>query len=391
MMRGLRENGENAFLIIPYGEKLKPINDIKLKYGTFDGVPFCFMRNKRKLVKGIRFLDIFIGVFQTASLIYKRKKSNKVDGVIIGGIVDVIRDSPIIYICRLLKIPLYFWLVEKASLSEDYRGIAGLLNKHSQKFSERYLPRLATGVIVISSNLQRHYKQYLPERKILISPILVSENSHRKIDWHSYLGTEKKIKETYKNNKLLVYSGSFSEKDGLHVLIDAIAKVKMKFPATIMVMTGRNDNEQLMTEVENHIQRLDLRDNTFMAGFVNAEELLCYNSLADILFVCRSNSPFANHGFPWKLGEYCMTSKPIIATDVGDISKYFTDNENLFIVEPGNADAIAGKVIEIFENYEHAVKVANRGKVNALHNFGYYEKASDIAKFIHNTQSGFQS
>jgi phosphatidylinositol alpha-mannosyltransferase len=240
---------------------------------------------------------------------------------------------------------------------------------------------------VISSNLQKHYRQYLPDSDILVNPILVSEDSHQKIDWPSYHATEHRLKDLYKGKRLLVYSGSFGEKDGIFVLIEALGRIIRQYPEAFMVMTGRNDNEQLMEEVRKHISRLKLQDNTRMVGFVNADELLCYNSMADVLFVCRSNSAFANHGFPWKLGEYCMTSKPVIATDVSDIRMYFTDNLDLFIVEPDNPDAIAGKVLEIFGHYQHALDVARLGKMAALTNFGYFQKAGEVVKFIHPKQS----
>jgi glycosyltransferase involved in cell wall biosynthesis len=104
--------------------------------------------------------------------------------------------------------------------------------------------------------------------------------------------------------------------------------------------------------------------------------------MADILFVCRTNSPYANHGFPWKLGEYCMTGRPIIATRVSDIEQYFKDNEDLFIVEPNNSYAIAEKIAFIFDNYPQALSIAQKGEKTATKCFGYLEKTREIIEFI---------
>ncbi len=184
----------------------------------------------------------------------------------------------------------------------------------------------------------------------------------------------------------MVYSGSFGEKDGLFYLIEAFAEIVIKYPDTVFVMTGKSPSEILMARVKSLIKQNNLDDKIILAGFVNADELLCYNTMADILFVCRSNSPFANHGFPWKLGEYCMTAKPIIATMVSDIEDYFTDNETLFIVEPNNPVAIAQKIDYIFNKYDHALNVGKKSKETALEKFGYLEKSMELIEFIKQTK-----
>jgi glycosyltransferase involved in cell wall biosynthesis len=388
LMRGFKENGENAFLIIPYGEKRKPINSYKLRYGRFDGVPYCFMRYNRKLVKGIRFLDIFTGVFQTATLIYRRNKKKKVDAVILGGIVDIIRDSPIIFTCWMLKVPIYFWLVEKASLNEDYRGIAGFLNYKSQQLSERYLSKFASGLMVISYRLRAHYLKYLSSEKILISPILVSTDIHKSIDWPKYDLIRCKISGEYAGKRMLVYSGSFGEKDGVYTLIEAFSKVVRKYPETVFIMTGKGGAEELMNNIILHINKYQVSDKVKLVGFVDAEELLCYNSIADILMVCRSDSAFANHGFPWKLGEYCMTARPVISTRVSDIDVYFEDKKSLFLAESNTPEAIAEKVGFVFENFELALEVARTGRKVALEKFGYLEKAAEMREFIRRNNPG---
>lgn len=381
-MKGLREHNENAFFIIPYGAKREQLTANKRQYGHFDGIPYYFVRESRKIKRTIRFLDNFIAVFKTAALIRSRKKKKKVDAVIIGGIVDIIRDAPIIITCLIFRVPVFFWLVEKASLNEDYRGVPGYLNYKSQQLSEWLFPKCASGMIVISEKLQAHYKKYLPGSKILINPILVSEKAYQVIDENALATVRKRIEKEYEGKRMLVYSGTFGEKDGLFYLIEAFAEVVEQYPDTVFVMTGKGYGDQIMNRLNEHIKKYNVGDKIRMVGFVNADELLCYNSLANVLFVCRSNSPYANHGFPWKLGEYCMTARPIIATRVTDIGDYFTDGESLFIVEPNNPAAIAGKIKYIFENYDQALAVAAKSREVALHEFDYKRRAKEVAEFV---------
>jgi glycosyltransferase involved in cell wall biosynthesis len=388
LMKGLRENDVAASLVIPYGRKREALSATQKKYGHYEGIPYCFVRYSKSIVKGFRFLDIFIGAVHTAGLLRRRKKKKKLDAVILGGLPDILRDSPIIITCAIFRIPIYFWLVEKASLSEDYRGIVGYLNKKSQQLTEWGLSKFSSGVIVISSSLKKHYLDHLPESKILINPILVSETMHDSIEQQSLNEVKERMRQTFEGKRLLVYSGSFGEKDGIFYLIDAFSEIIKTYPDTVFVMTGKNNSEAFMDIIRTYIKDRSLEDKIQLPGFVNSNELLCYNMLADILLACRSNSPFANHGFPWKLGEYCMTERPVIATRVSDIEHYFVNNESLFIVEPNNPKAIAEKVKYIFNDYSNALVVAKQGKKVALKEFGYVEKANDVINFIQANNKG---
>lgn len=382
IIKGLRENNESAFLIIPYGRKLENLSLNKKKYGHYSGIPYYFVRKNKDIKKIFRFFDIFLGVLNTALLIYRRKKKKKIDAVILGGSPDILRHSPIILICVLFKIPLYLWFVEKMSLREDYSGISGFLNCQGQKLSEKYLPRFSSGIIVISSLLRNHYLNYLPGNKILVNPIYVSHDTFKIIKTPAADLIKRRLGGKIEGKRLMVYSGSFAEKDGVYYLVDAFNEIVKKYPDTLFVMTGKNNNEQIMRKVADYINSCNLKEKILLVGFVNSEELLYYNYMADVLFVCRTKSPYANHGFPWKLGEYCMTGKPIIATRVSDIEQYFKDNEDLFIVEPNNSKAIAEKVIFIFDNYHLALQIAKKGKETALKCFGYLEKTKEIIEFI---------
>ena len=54
----------------------------------------------------------------------------------------------------------------------------------------------------------------------------------------------------------------------------------------------------------------------------------------------RFVSPFANAGFPFKLGVYLATGRVVIATDVGDVKNYLVDKRDALIVSPSSAQAI---------------------------------------------------
>ena len=149
-------------------------------------------------------------------------------------------------------------------------------------------------------------------------------------------------------------------------------------------MTGkalRRGGEEIMKDVRNHINKAALESCTDLTGFVSRSELDNINQRADLFLVCRSGSQFANFGLPWKLGEYAMTAKPILATDVSDISHYFTNQENIFLVDADDHDGISEGIINIFNNYELAEEVGRKGREKAMSEFDYLRFGREISNF----------
>ena len=57
------------------------------------------------------------------------------------------------------------------------------------------------------------------------------------------------------------------------------------------------------------------------------------------------------YGFSTKLSEYLVSGIPVLLTDVSDNAMFIKDNYNGYIIPPGSADAIAGKLEEIILSY----------------------------------------
>lgn len=380
LMKGLVENSSKALLIIPYGQKRESLALNRANYGRYDGVPFYIVKNSRQKNKIYTLLDKFLSILFTSFLVYKQNRKKKIDGLIIGGMPDLIRDAPLIILCKLCNIPLYPWFVEKMSLSQDYNGIVGFLNRQSQKLTEKCIAKVSSGIIVISTLLQEHYAKYLPQHRVLLSPILVQDKNSYECSHNTDLWA--RLDAKYKDKTLLVYSGSFAEKDGIYTLLDAFLLTSKANPNTIFIMTGKSSDLKIMNQVTAYIEHLNLKNKIYLLGFVDSEELLYYSHKAAILFVCRSNSAFANHGFPWKLGEYCMTGNPIIATQVGDLDSYFKDGLHLFMAEVNNSKSIADKINYILNNYEIAKEIAKKGKAQAVHCLNYLTRTQEVINFI---------
>jgi len=202
------------------------------------------------------------------------------------------------------------------------------------RLSDIILPKISTGFIVISTYLKQYYSNKMPQDKIYVSPILVNSDDSLAVQ----LQENNKIKQFIDSNKnkfnLIVYSGSFGEKDGFPYILRAFKNLLDNYHNSKLIATGKPSKYYPIENVLKLVNDLKIKDNFIYLGLVSREELKFINQNADLLLVCRSNSEYANFGFPWKLGEYLLTKNPIVATKVGDIELYLKNNGEIFLAEP---------------------------------------------------------
>jgi len=377
MVKGIRKNGKSSFLIIPFGSSnAKELNNFKTK-GHFQDVPFFFMNKKTELKRSNYYFQMLHGMLASSILLINRKWKKKRDIAIIYS-PDFYTHLPIILTCFIIRIPLFTWQVEKMSINKKVPGIKGWLNHYSNLFAETHLHKFSKGIIVISSLLKKDYCKYYKEEKILVSPILVNSD----IIFEIPINDINNFKNQYNNKRIIVYSGTFGENDGFTFIIKAFKEFVKYFPDSILITTGKPGKYYPIENMLNLVKENELTDHFHYLGLVSREKLLSIINAADLLLVCRSNSVFANYGFPWKLGEYCMTANPIIATKVGDVEKYFIDGEEIFLAEPENYLSIYNKMCEVFYDYKNAKKVAERGYNKAKRIFDYKNRTKEVIDFI---------
>jgi glycosyltransferase involved in cell wall biosynthesis len=85
-------------------------------------------------------------------------------------------------------------------------------------------------------------------------------------------------------------------------------------------------------------------------------------STAHVLCMTRVNTPYANGGFPYKVGDYVAMGRPVLATDVSDIRKYLIDRESAMIVESGSRQKMAEALDYLLRHPEEADRIGAKGR-----------------------------
>lgn len=179
-------------------------------------------------------------------------------------------------------------------------------------------------------------------------------------------------KEKFSNPLKLLYSGTYSNKDGVEYLLDGVIEAYDAGANIELTLLGKGTKKDM--EVLKKI-----RDRKYIRylGFVTDEELIKHQQESDILCMTRCNSRFANYGFPFKLSEYLATGNVVLATNVGDVCEYVKDKESAYIVPPEDSHAIADTIRHIQKNTNEALNVA-KGGLKAMQQHFSIDKVGDI-------------
>lgn len=225
-----------------------------------------------------------------------------------------------------------FWKYEKITLKSKANY---WLNEYYSKKAYK-----KSAAFVISERLMQEFRAKYPNMPLCLlpnaTPISIKEGRKR-------LNTTLQV----------LYAGTYAAKEGVTYLIDGINLAIEKGCNCKLVLLGKAP-QALRDKYKDNI-------NIEFKGFVSEEELTRLQAESDVLAMVRTNSIFANFGFPFKLTEYLATGNIVLSTRVSDVEKYLTDKKEAYIIEPENALAVCNAIIHIAENPEEACLVAQNG------------------------------
>jgi len=252
-------------------------------------------------------------------------------------------------ICRLA---LYFFK-EKFSLvyvcggSWQYKGaIAGRLsgskvvwhlNDSSFPFLFRKIFRslspLASGFIYASVRSQEYYEsliKYNLNEFVIPSPV----DTARFDPTNNYTISENLYKEI--QNKVVIGTvANISPVKGLETMIRSASLLNQDFKNLVFIVIGSISHRQeaYFSELKGLCSELSVDNLLFVGGYTDIRPIL---KKLDI-YICSSLSESS----PISVWEAMSMGKPIVSTDVGDVSIYVKHNRNGFIVDVGDERAMS--------------------------------------------------
>ena len=140
----------------------------------------------------------------------------------------------------------------------------------------------------------------------------------------------------------------------------AARTIKQAVPAGAFVVAGEGP---LIPRMEAVAASLGVSDDVFFIG--GCAEI---GDLLSLTEVCVLSSR-GLEGLSNSVLEYMAAGKPVVATDVGGTREAVVDGETGYLVQPGDHEALAARVVSLLDDPEGARAMGERGKARAQEHF----------------------
>lgn len=243
-----------------------------------------------------------------------------------------------------------------------------------------FIPRCRQ-LFVISCALKDYFENYLRSLGVTI-PVTIL-NMLVEPDRYSN-GGELSVVQT----RNIVYVGTmYGEKDGVHVLIEAFARIMNKYPDTKLIIVGDTSRPEKMRKVREAISKISELGRVELTGRLDRHDVIKIINTAYCLTLSRPNNIQAKYGFPTKLGEYLASGKPVVVTKVGDIPLFLADGSNAYLAEPDDGASFAQRLQDCLDDPKKAEQIGLEGKKLTNREFNYRESVKAIANAMNKSSN----
>ena len=240
--------------------------------------------------------------------------------------------------------------------------------KKRELFFLKFLPKL-DGVITISESLFNTVKKYFHKDIIKVPIIVLPDRNHT---------------EFHANEKFIFHSGTLSEnKDGICGMIEAFGLAQERMCNGVkFLLTGTLADCDCRDKVEYLIEKYNLQETVCFLGYLDRDKLLEYQQRCSVVIINKHLTLQNQYCFATKIGEYLALSKPIIITNVGEATYYLKDGHNSYVVEAGNPNLIADKIIEVFKDSLKAKRIGCEGHKLVEKEFNYMYQTKRLIDYF---------
>lgn len=169
----------------------------------------------------------------------------------------------------------------------------------------------------------------------------------------------------------VVFAASPYYVESTRYVIEAMEAVWRRHPDCRLMITGTHPGEPAARWLLEQERNGALDGRVDVAGYLGRHDLLRVYGEAVALLVPLFDDVASRARFPTKIGEYLASSRPIVATAVGEVERFFTDGESAFLCRPGPADLFGERIAAALDDPRRAAEVGRCGRDVALREFQF--------------------
>ncbi len=165
--------------------------------------------------------------------------------------------------------------------------------------------------------------------------------------------------------RIIGAAGRLSPEKGFSVLVKAAERVVREDPSVGFILFGEGAGRAALLE---QIKEAGLAGSFIVVGF--RRDLDRFIPFFDILAL-----PSFTEGLPNVVLEACAANVPVVATKVGGTPEVVEDGVNGLLVPPGDADALAGRLLELVASEERMRDMGLSGRQRVVEQFSFAAQA----------------
>ncbi len=271
---------------------------------------------------------------------------------------------------KLLGLPYFVWAYGLDILAMQK-------SKMLYYFVKRIYKEACGGIANSKFTKQEMSRLGLPQEKISVvypgvdgsyfKPGLAVEKVRKKY----HIPAEKKI--------LLSVSRLVSRK-GFDLVIRALPTILEKFPHTIYLLGGKGPDEARLRTMVTKSSDPKIQEAVKFIGFVPDQDLPSLYNLADVFLMPSRQINEDVEGFGMVFLEANACECPVIGGKSGGIPEAIIDGKTGFLVDPGDPQDLASKVIKLLSDDTLRKRMGQIGRQRVLKEFNWGKITKDFTK-----------
>lgn len=221
------------------------------------------------------------------------------------------------YTTENLKVSIYEWLERKAL--ERMQGVIAV--SHAQKLR-------------LDSFNVKYKKCWVVHNATTVIDLTKTSNKSRVEICDEFSIAEDK--------KIAVIAGRLSPEKAHNILLDAIKLINDELNDTVVLICG---DGQCAADLKQQAADLNIEDKCIFAGF--RTDMDKFYQAMDFMILSS-----LTEGLPLVVLEAMANAKPVVSTSVGGVPEVITDGENGYLVNSGDAQALANGISRALKEFD---------------------------------------
>jgi glycosyltransferase involved in cell wall biosynthesis len=315
----------------------------------------------------------WFGGLYGAAPIARRRLRRRIDGrqcdLFLAYDRSLLRMTPLASLCRARGVTSVLDVVEagerrRSPLEWDSR--AGM----------RRAPRLFDGLTVITAGLEAAYRAAGCARTLVLPAIEAWPPAPPPVP-------------TRNASFRLAYVGALMPRDAPELLFEAMRVLAGQGRSVSLDVIGHYEGtERGRLFMRRVAEDPLLRTHVSFRGSLSDQALTEHLSRSDGLVLTRRDTPSETLSFPTRLVEYLRHGRPVFVSDVGDVSRYLRDGEEIALLHPRDPMWAAAAIAAVAGRPDRGAELGRRGREAGARAFDRKTHAARLLAFAASLRGG---